>query len=217
MPIQRRYRAAQVVGSIFFLPWLLLVLAKVVGSSTNNNNNNNSNNRQGWRKFSVVVSDRSGDVFVPSTTPGSNTFLLKDNSVFNSRRTFTIGRSSMRCLVLPPLSGGVSTSSDCIWIFDLRLSNSQPGQLMLQGSYYRNVGTANSADPNQPPTQFVGITGGSGVFTGAYGVARIIPLDLSATPQLWGFTFYLKVPRGSSSSSSNGSNNNNDNNNGNNW
>jgi hypothetical protein len=186
---------------------------KVVGSSTNDNNNS----RQGWRKFSVVVLDRAGDVFVPSTSPGPGTFLVKDNAVLNSRRTFTIGRSSMRCLVLPALNGGTPTSSDCIWIFDLRLSNSQPGQLMLQGSYYRNINTPNNLDPNQPPTQFVGITGGTGVFTGAYGVARIIPLDLTAIPPLWGFTFYLKVPRGySSSSSSNGSNNNNIND-GNNW
>jgi hypothetical protein len=214
MSIYRRYHVVRFVGIIFLIPWILLILVKVVASSTNDNNNNN---RQGWRKFSVVVLDRAGDIFVPPTSPGPGTFLVKDNAVLNSRRTFTIGRSSMRCLVLPALNGGTSTSSDCIWIFDLRLSNSQPGQLMLQGSYHRNVNLQNSLDPNQPPTQFVGITGGTGVFTGAYGVARILPLDLTAQTPLWGFTFYLKVPRGSSSSSSSNGSNNNNNNDGYNW
>lgn len=187
---------------------LLIISAELTCSSSSNQKNNP---RQGWSKFSVVVLD-SSNTFIPSPSLGS--FLLKDNAVVNSKRTLTIGRCSQRCLVVPGLNNGAANSADCIWVFNLKLSNSQPGQIMLQGSFFRTPNIAPPADPNLPPTQFIGITGGTGIFTGAYGVARIIPLDLTAQPPIWGYTFYIKVPRNSPQVNFD---NNNNNNNGYNW
>jgi len=190
-------------GIRFLLIVLLIVLLPVPIQG-----NNCGDNRMGWRKFSVVVPIKN-EIFTPSGTqniaPGL--ILATDDTVFNSKNAISIGRSSKTCLLLPNPQGQ-STSSfsqfDCIWVFNLRLSTSQPGQLMLQGGYYRNPAVAPAQDANTPAKQFVGITGGTGVFSGAYGVARIIPLSLSATPPTWGFTFYLRVP-GSSNCDSCGS------------
>jgi hypothetical protein len=144
----------------------------------------------GWRKFSVVVG-YSNAVTIPSTGPRApGHVFLSDDFVFNTKQNENIGRMFQRCLLLP--SDGTDpffTYFECLWQFELRLRSSQPGNLMLQGTFFNEGGFI----APYPDKQYFAIVGGTGAFTGVYGVARFKPLNLNAIPPTFCYTFYLKL------------------------
>lgn len=145
----------------------------------------------GWQKFTVLIGGVYTNVPPPTNVFNVGDFLVGDNVIINQKRNTQIGQAFQTCKFPPPLNNVQSFNFDCLFVFSLTFSNGKPGQIMAQGPFYRKEINP-ASDPNTPNTQFITITGGTGCFVGVFGIIRIEPTDLAATPPLYGYTFYFK-------------------------